>query len=113
MSYVKREDVLGKVAISPDGNTFGTVKDIAFSTKGDVGLVVAKKGGSEVIVSIRQTSAIGEFILLSSVPEQGPAPSPLQPMPARQNPAPATCPSCGNPVKAGAKFCGKCGTGLS
>lgn len=110
MSYVKREDVIGKKAITPDGNTFGAVKDIAFSTKGDVGLVLSTKDGSEMTVSIRQTSAIGEFILLSATPTES-AVSSTPPMSSTspQPVVPGVCPSCGNQVKAGAKFCGKCG----
>lgn len=113
MSYVKREDVIGKKAITPDGNIFGSVKDIAFSTKGDVGLVLTTKDGSEITVSIRQTSAIGEFILLSATPTESAVPQiPPSPRAAPQPAATGVCPSCGNQVKAGAKFCGKCGRRL-
>ena len=110
MSYIKREEVLGKLAIAPDGNAFGTVKDLAFSTKGDVGLVLAKKDGTESTVSIRQVAAIGEFVLLSSamVEAQAPPAAVVQAPPA-PSPKPSTCPSCGSPLRQGAKFCGKCG----
>lgn len=101
----------GKKAITPDGNTFGTIKDIAFSMDGSVGLVITKKDDSEVIIPIRQAGAIGEFVLLSNQP-QGGAPPPSAPSARPAAPRPAelsTCPSCGSPLKAGAKFCGKCG----
>lgn len=112
LSYVRREDVTGKKAITPDGNSFGVVKDLAFSTDGSVGLVITRKDDSETVVPIRQTSAIGEFILLSAKPmEKAPAPPVPQPM-AAPNPS-STCPSCGKPVKPGAKFCGKCGYKLA
>lgn len=114
MSYVKREDVIGKKAITPDGNTFGTVKDIAFSTKGDVGLVLSTKDGPEMTVSIRQALAIGEFILLSATPTESAVSSPPPvPKSASQPVGPSVCPACGNQVKAGAKFCGKCGHQLT
>jgi len=111
MSYVRREDVIGKKAITPDGNSFGDVKDIAFNMDGSVGLVIATKAGSEVIVPIKQTSAMGEYVLLSSAAPAKPA-QPSQPRQASPVPSPATCPSCGNPTKPGAKFCGKCGHSL-
>jgi sporulation protein YlmC with PRC-barrel domain len=108
MSYVRREDVVGKKAITPDGNAFGEVKDIAFSIDGSVGLVISARTGTEVILPIKQASAIGEFILLSSSTPERSAP-PVQPRPAVST----TCPSCGSPLKPGAKFCGKCGHKIS
>jgi sporulation protein YlmC with PRC-barrel domain len=62
MSYIKREDVVGKKAITPEGNLFGTVKDLAFSLKGDIGLVVQAKDQSEITIPIKQISAFGESI---------------------------------------------------
>ncbi|MDV3244727.1 MAG: zinc-ribbon domain-containing protein [Nitrososphaerales archaeon] len=112
MSYVKREDVTGKKVITPDGNSLGVVKDLAFSTDGSVGLVVSKKDDSETVVPIRQTTAIGEFILLSTKPAEKASPSP-GPQPAPMSSSPTACPSCGKPVKPGAKFCGKCGYKLA
>lgn len=111
MSYVRREDVTGKKAITPDGNVFGDVKDLAFNMDGSVGLVIGTKSGSEVIVPIKQASAVGEFVLLSSTPPDKTA-APIQPRPAQPPPTVQTCPSCGNPTKQGAKFCGKCGQRL-
>lgn len=108
MGYVRREDVIGKKAITPDGNAFGEVKDIAFSTDGSVGLVINAVSGDEVILSIKQASAIGDFILLSSSTPERTAP-PVQPKPVPPAASPANCPSCGSPLKPGAKFCGKCG----
>lgn len=107
MSYVRREDVLGKKAITPDGNAFGEVKDIAFNMDGTVGLVIAAKSGSEVIVPLRQAAAIGEYVLLASA-----APKPAQPSQPPPVPKPTACPSCGSPTKPGAKFCGRCGHSL-
>ena len=109
MSYVRREDVTGKKAISPDGNTFGTVKEIAFNVDGSVGLVIATQSGSEVILPIKQALAIGEFILLSSTAVSERAGAPAQPRPSQPTVSPSTCPSCGSAVKPAAKFCGKCG----
>jgi sporulation protein YlmC with PRC-barrel domain len=112
MSYVRREDVVGKKAITPDGNSFGEVKDIAFSTDGNVGLVISAKSGTEVIVPIKQASAIGEFILLSSAAVEAKVPR-AQPAPPPAAARPTNCPSCGSPLKPGAKFCGKCGHKLT
>jgi sporulation protein YlmC with PRC-barrel domain len=111
-SYVKREEVVGKKAITPDGNIFGTVKDLAFSTKGGVGLVLSKKDESEVTVPIKQISAIGEFLLLS-VPPPEVAVSESLAKPAPTSAGSRVCPSCGNQVGARAKFCGKCGNRLA
>jgi sporulation protein YlmC with PRC-barrel domain len=114
MSYVRREDVMGKKAITPDGNSFGDVKDIAFNMDGSVGLVIATKSGTEVIVPLKQAAAIGEFVLLASAASaKAPQPSqPPQPKPAPPAPATGVCPACGSPTKPGAKFCGKCGHNL-
>lgn len=112
MSYVRREDVIGKKVITSDGNTFGEVRDIAFSLDGSVGLVVSAVSGSDVVVPMRQASAVGEFVLLStSKPETTAAP--VQPRPAPPAVNPVNCPACGSPVKPGARFCGKCGQKLS
>jgi sporulation protein YlmC with PRC-barrel domain len=111
MSYVRREDVTGKKAITPDGNAFGDVKDIAFNMDGSVGLVIATKSGPEVIVPLKQASAIGEYVLLASAVPVKPA-QPSQPKQAQPTPRPTTCPSCGSTTKPGAKFCGKCGHSL-
>jgi len=108
VSYVRREDVIGKKAITPDGNVYGEVKDIAFSIDGDVGLVIATQSGSESIVPIKQASAIGEFVLLSSATPQRATAAP-QPERVVVQSAPTTCPSCGSTLRPGAKFCGKCG----
>jgi sporulation protein YlmC with PRC-barrel domain len=111
MSYIKRDDVVGKKVITPEGNLYGTVKDMAFSLKGDIGLVVSAKDQSETTIPIKQISAFGEYLLLSSTPTP-PAPSapPASPQPAKAKQAgPRLCPSCGNPVSEAAKFCGKCG----
>jgi sporulation protein YlmC with PRC-barrel domain len=114
MTYVRREDVVGKKAITPDGNTFGTVKDLAFSMKGDVGLVLSKADGSELTVPIQQASAIGEYILLSAIPTTGQMPQQPQPAPkAAPQAGLGTCPNCGSQMKQGAKFCGKCGHKLA
>lgn len=117
MPYVRREDVTGKKAITPDGNSFGDVKDIAFNMDGSVGLVITTKGGPEVIVPLKEASAIGDYVLLSSpVPDGVPVqerPKPISSPPSAPNvPAATTCPSCGSPTKQGAKFCGKCGQKL-
>jgi sporulation protein YlmC with PRC-barrel domain len=111
MSYVRREDVIGKTAVTPDGNSFGEVKDIAFSIDGSVGLVISAKTGSEVIIPIKQASAIGDFVLLSSsspqtAPQKMTPPPQPKPVPVA---TPTNCPSCGSPLKPNAKFCGKCG----
>ena len=112
MSYVRREDVIGKKAITPEGNSFGEVKDIAFSLDGTVGLVISAPSGSDVIIPIKQASAIGEFVLLSSAEPIAAAPS-VQPRSTPPAANPTNCPSCGNPLKPNAKFCGKCGHKLA
>jgi len=112
MSYVRREDVVGKKAITPEGNSFGEVKDIAFSLDGTVGLVISAPSGPDVIIPIKQASAIGEFVLLSSAEPIATA-QPVQPRSTPPAAIPTSCPSCGNPLKPNAKFCGKCGHRLT
>jgi sporulation protein YlmC with PRC-barrel domain len=117
MSYIKREDVVGKKVITPEGNLYGTVRDLAFSLKGDIGLVLAAKDQTEVTIPIRQISAFGEYLLLASTPPPpappAPAPAPQPATKAKSQGGPRVCPSCGNPVSEGAKFCGKCGQKLA
>ncbi len=130
-SYLKREDVVGKVVIDGNANSMGTVKDIAFSPTGDLAFVVEKKDGTEEMVPLSKVDRIGEYIVLKKEappprpttppgappPPGAPAP-PGAPRPPVPGPPPQqagnviVCPVCGHPNPPDAKFCLKCGAPL-
>jgi sporulation protein YlmC with PRC-barrel domain len=119
LSYLKREEIVGKQVIGADGNGRGSVKDLAFSKDGGVGLVIAQTGGEEIIVPIQKTIAIGEYVLLAPDQPQAmdrPAASGTVAQNAFPQVAPPSatimCPNCGHPAKVGSKFCTACGRPL-
>ena len=91
--------------IDPDGNTVGTVTDIAF-TIGKVGqtLIIETKRGDNREVSWDEIQAAGDFIILKPASSQAQTsafqPSMQQPavqQQAQQAQTP-TCPTCGGPL---------------
>jgi len=142
VSYLRREELIGKIVIDENANTYGKVKDVVFSVSGEVAFVVEKKDGSDEIIPLSEISKIGEYILLKpraptppvrvQPPTPTPQPSPQAPQPyppeAVQPQAPIAqpvtpapqpaqaggilCPSCGFVNPPDSKFCIRCGTPL-
>ena len=132
MSVFRREDAVGKSVIMSDGKLFGTVKDLGFRTDGTVAFIVSRPDGSEDAISVSATSGISDFIVLkpdyqraTGQPTTAPAVGAPPNMPATQNPptlaqtsgtvsqvTSSSCPRCGKPIRAGAKFCPSCGAKL-
>ncbi|RLE58650.1 MAG: hypothetical protein DRJ35_07495 [Thermoprotei archaeon] len=111
--YLKREDVVGKKVIDGKANEMGVVKDIAFSTRGEIAFLVEKKDGSMETVPLSKVERIGEYIVLYK--EMGPiGPGPVPPGPGGPvpQPEPIICPQCGYPNPPGTKFCQRCGAKL-
>jgi sporulation protein YlmC with PRC-barrel domain len=95
-----KDRLIGMKVINADGNSAGSIKDIAF-TVGKMGmtLIVETGKGENTEVPWDQIQAAGDFVLLkpSTVQPQvfGPQ-TPVQPQQAQtQQP---TCPTCGGPL---------------
>jgi len=120
--YLKREQLVGKSVIASNAEIVGTVKDIAASIDGKVGLHVVRKsasgaGSEEVIINADEIQAMGDVVLLkpiNSVTGKIP-PRAQQPIPP---PFPTTtlqgkgCGRCGYVNGANSRFCIKCGMSL-
>ena len=94
-----KDRLIGMQVIDSDGNTAGTIKDIAF-TVGKVGmtLIVETKKGQSMEVPWEEIQAAGDYVLLkpSATQSQGLGPQPAaQPQQQSQTP---TCPTCGQPL---------------
>jgi sporulation protein YlmC with PRC-barrel domain len=83
-----KDRLIGMQVIDSEGNTAGTIKDIAF-TVGKVGmtLIVETEKGQDKEVPWDQIQAAGDYVLLK--------PSPVQTQPQAQQPV---CPTCGGPL---------------
>lgn len=136
----RKDEVAGKIVVEASGKSLGKAKDIAFGLDGSVALIVAGDDNSEVQISMDRVAGVADYIVVrreqaQQAPKKPPAPAPtpaaapapapapataIPPPPAARTvpvtPAPAmqpaslTCKSCGAPLRAGAKFCTKCGT---
>ncbi|MDG6906339.1 MAG: PRC-barrel domain-containing protein [Nitrososphaerota archaeon] len=121
MSYLKREELLGKTVISGNAEVIGTVKEIVVSTDGKVGLHVEPKASSgtnteETIVNADEIQAMADVILLKTTGSnhskvaEPPVLSP-PPMPTLTS-GPRSCNHCGYTNSANSRFCIKCGKSL-
>lgn len=123
--FVKQTDIVGKVVVGPDGNSVGTVKELTFTLKGEIGFLVSKPGTTDFALAMSSCLAIGEFILIGA-PAVPPTPTTASsvrveavtvPWSVAPGPAPATarappsagCAKCGKGLKPGARFCAGCG----
>jgi len=118
--YMKREELVGKSVISDRAVIIGTVKDLAASTDGKIGLHVTRKsvsGSEEVIISSDEIQAMGDVILLkpiapSSVKEFSRSQQSMPPPLPGGIPQMRTCNRCGYGNGANSRFCIKCGMSL-
>ena len=134
----RKEEVEGKIVIEASGKALGKAKDVAFGLDGTVALIVQGSDDAEIQVTMDRVAGVGDYIVVRrekaeaplvkrpAVPamQQSPSPGPVAAanpaMPAPRTAAPmatpaaapaaAVCRSCGAPLRAGAKFCTKCGT---
>ena len=118
--YMKREELVGKSVVSDRAVIIGTVKDLAASTDGKIGLHVARKsasGSEDVIISSDEIQAMGDVILLKPI-----APYPIKEFSRSQQsmlpplpgaiPQMRTCNRCGYGNGVNSRFCIKCGMSL-
>jgi len=95
-----KDRLIGMKVIDADGNSAGTIKDIAF-TVGKMGMtmIVETEKGEDIEVPWEQIQAAGDYVLLkpSTVQTQSFGAQPVvQPQQAQtQQP---TCPTCGGPL---------------
>jgi sporulation protein YlmC with PRC-barrel domain len=95
-----KDRLIGMKVIDADGNSTGTIKDIAF-TVGKMGMtmIVETEKGEDIEVPWEQIQAAGDYVLLkpSTVQTQSFGAQPVaQPQQAQtQQP---TCPTCGGPL---------------
>ncbi|MHB1867783.1 MAG: zinc-ribbon domain-containing protein [Nitrososphaerales archaeon] len=115
--YMKRDELVGKSVISDKAVIIGTVKDLAASTDGKIGLHVTRNsvsGSEEVIISADEIQAMSDVILLKPTtphPVREYPQSMLPPLPGAI-PQARTCNRCGYGNGANSRFCIKCGTSL-
>jgi len=87
---VTKDKLVGMQVIDGEGNSAGTVQDVAF-TVGRVGmtLVVQSKKGETKEIPWENVQAAGDYVVLKP-----PAGQPL----TAQTSQPPTCPTCGGPL---------------
>jgi sporulation protein YlmC with PRC-barrel domain len=117
--YLKREQLIGKSVITSNAQIIGSVKDIAVTTDGKIGLHVLKSsetGSGEVIINADEIQAMGDVVLLkpiatrgSKMPDQSSRPMPPTFPSATMT---RTCGRCGYVNGANSRFCIKCGMSL-
>ncbi len=129
----RKDEVDGKVVVEASGKALGKAKDIAFGLDGSVALIVVGNDNSEIQIMMDRVAGVADYIVVRRevkgdpsaqrkpqpmAPAAAPAPAPT-PAPVRVNaeiptpPAMAAaqvCRNCGASLRAGAKFCTKCGT---
>jgi sporulation protein YlmC with PRC-barrel domain len=90
-----KDRLIGMQVIDSEGNTVGTVQDIAF-TVGKVGmtLIIETKKGETKEVPWEEIQAAGDFVILKPPAAQ---PQALAAQPTAQA-QPPRCPTCGGPL---------------
>jgi len=95
-----KDRLIGMKVIDADGNSAGTIKDIAF-TVGKMGMtmIVETEKGEDIEVPWEQIQAAGDYVLLkpSTVQTQSfGAQAVVQPQQSQTQQS--TCPTCGGPL---------------
>jgi sporulation protein YlmC with PRC-barrel domain len=87
---VTKEMLVGSQVVDAEGNSIGTVKDVAFMVgKMGLSLYVEGKKGEGRNVAWEQVQAVGDFVVLKTARAQA-----QQPQTAAQ-----MCPTCGSPLR--------------
>ena len=97
-----KERLIGMEVIDSNGNTTGTIKDIAF-TVGKVGmtLIVETRKGESREIPWEDIQAAGDYVLLKPSATQPMVAQPqptAQPTPQPQQPQQPVCPTCKGPL---------------
>jgi len=106
--FVKRQDVMDKEVFDLKGKCVGSVRDIAFTPSGKIGLVVSKPDKSQEVVPMDNVSSMEDIIVLRAPTTlEKPEPSPTAPPLAQK-----ICELCNHPNKPEYRFCIRCGKRL-
>ncbi len=94
-----KDRLIGMEVIDNEGNSAGTIKDIAF-TVGKVGmtLIVEKEKGQDMEVPWEQIQAAGDYVLLKPSLAQGQVAGSASMAQSPQSQQPV-CPTCRNPLR--------------
>jgi sporulation protein YlmC with PRC-barrel domain len=95
-----KDRLIGMQVIDSEGNTAGTIKDIAF-TVGKVGmtLIVEKEKGQNMEVPWEQIQAAGDYVLLKPVAGQAQILGPQPMAQSQQQTQQPICPTCKGPLR--------------
>ncbi|MHA2408193.1 MAG: zinc-ribbon domain-containing protein [Candidatus Ranarchaeia archaeon] len=119
--YLTRDKIIGKKVIDSKASIVGTVKDLSFNlVDGEVVLTVTTTEGTDIDVSSKSVSSVGDLILLKQIIDAQEQPeTPTTPAPPAEPPAkpsstqtPGLCPECSYQNEPSNKFCIKCGSKL-
>jgi sporulation protein YlmC with PRC-barrel domain len=114
--YLTRDKIIGKQVIDSKAAIVGTVKDLTFNlVDGEIVLTVTTPEDTEIDVSSKSISSVGDLILLKKMIDaqekpKVPSPAPLAEPPSTQTPG--LCSECGYQNEPSNKFCIKCGSKL-
>jgi len=105
--YFRRDEIVGKEIISDAALRLGKVKDIGYDPEGKIVLIYDTQDGEEDAIHSSQIMALGDVVLVKSVPETK---SPTQPQ--KNETSLKQCPKCGKANPPEMLFCTSCGTKL-
>ncbi len=101
-----KEEVVGKTVIDSTGKVTGKVKDVVFSLDGPVILVVEKKDGSEMQVSLAMVAGLSEFVVTKN---EGLVTPPSTGATSGTGTEGRSCKFCGIGIPSGSIYCPSCG----
>lgn len=129
--FFNREELVGKLVIDQEAHIAGTIKDIALTEDGKMGLLIGVEGAGDKLINLNEIQKIRDVVLLKSeVPrerapilETSPKPveideesepiiEPVESAPTPEEPRKNVCSSCGHENRPTSKFCVKCGITL-
>ncbi len=99
MKSFRKEDVIGKTAIDTSGRVMGKVNDVMFDLTGTITFVVGGSDGKDVQVPIGRITGISDHVIVKSELVGG----------TETSVSGASCKFCGASLKAGEKWCPRCG----
>lgn len=99
MKSFRKEDVIGKTAIDTSGKVMGKVTDVMFDLNGSITFVVGSADGKQIQVPVTRITGISDHVIVRSEQLTG----------TETSAAGASCKFCGASLKAGERWCPKCG----
>jgi sporulation protein YlmC with PRC-barrel domain len=99
VQWRRREELVGKEIINGDAKKVGTAKDIAWTSEGQLALIVELSDEQEAFLPFEEIERVGDVVFVKPKTSMQTAPS-------------ITCPVCKHRNLIEAKFCAKCGKSL-